>query len=114
MSGPVTYLVRRSWRTPDGLDASTSVEAPDLDGAHAIARRWAADERRHHPPRTAVAIVIAHQRDGCTIHTDDVPVMRAVDDRRPPPAEESIARARAMLADAAKRWAGDLRGGFRP
>lgn len=103
MSGPVTYLVRRSWRTPDGRDRSEDIGAPDLDGAHAIARRWAADERRHHPPRTAVAIVIAHQRDGCTIQTDDVPIIRPVDDRRPPPAEQSIANARAALAADAER-----------
>lgn len=103
MSGPVTYLVRRSWRTPDGRDRSEDIGAPDLDGAHAIARRWAADERRHHPPRTAVAIVIAHQRDGCTIQTDDVPILRPAYDRHLPTAVESIRRARQALADAAER-----------
>ncbi len=110
----VTYLVRQTWRNGDGLDEQRAVGAPDLDGAQAIARRWAADERRHHPPRTAVAIVIAHQRDGCTIQTDEVPILRPAYDRHLPTAVESIRRARQALAEAAKRWAGDLRGGFRP
>lgn len=103
MTAGVTYLVRCTWRNGDGLDEQRAVEAPDLDGAHAIARRWAADERRHHPPRAAVAIVIAHQRDGCTIQTDDVPILRPADDRRPPTAADSIRRARQALADAAER-----------
>lgn len=110
---PVTYLARMTWRNADGLDEARSVEALDLDQARTVTRQWATWARQRPTPLTDLVIVIAHQRDGCTIQAEEVPVY-VHRDRAVPPAADSIARARAMLAEAAARRATELSGGFRP
>lgn len=110
---PVTYLARMTWRNADGLDEARSVEALDLDQARTVTRQWATWARQRPTPLTDLVIVIAHQRDGCTIQSEEVPVY-VHRDRVVPPAADSIARARAMLAEAAARRATELSGGFRP
>lgn len=110
---PVTYLARMTWRNADGLDEARSVEALDLEQARTVTRQWATWARQRPTPLTDLVIVIAHQRDGCTIQSEEVPVY-VHRDRVVPPAADSIAKARAMLAEAAARRATELSGGFRP
>ena len=110
---PVTYLARMTWRNADGLDEARSVEALDLEQARTVTRQWATWARQRPTPLTDLSIVIAHQRDGCTIQTDDVPVY-VHHDRAVPPAADSIGKARATLAEAAARRAAELAGGFQP
>lgn len=110
---PVTYLARMTWRNADGLDEARSVEALDLDQARTVTRQWATWARQRPTQLTDLVIVIAHQRDGCTIQSEEVPVY-VHRDRDVPPAADSIAKARAMLAEAAARRATELSGGFRP
>lgn len=110
---PVTYLARMTWRNADGLDEARHVEAHDLDQARTLTRQWATWARQRSTPLTDLVIVIAHQRDGCTVRTDEVPVY-VHHDRPVPPAADSIAKARATLRAAAERRAAELRGGFLP
>lgn len=100
---PVTYLARMTWRNDDGLDEARHVQAYDLEQARTLTRQWATWARQRPTPLTDLVIVIAHQRDGCTIQTDEVPVLRPADDRHLPTAAESIRRARAAIAAAAER-----------
>lgn len=109
----VRYLARMTWRNEDGLDEARHVEAHDLDQARTLTRQWATWARQRPTPLTDLVIVIAHQRDGCTVHTDEVPVY-VHHDRPVPPAADSIAKARATLRAAAERRAAELRGGFLP
>lgn len=110
----VRYLARMTWRNADGLDEARSVDAMDLDAARTVTRQWATWARQRPTPLPGLSIVIAHQRDGCTIHTDEVPVYVDRGDRPVPPAADSIAKARATLRAAAERRAAELRGGFLP
>lgn len=109
----VRYLARMTWRNADGLDEARSVDAMDLDAARTVTRQWATWARQRPNPLPGLCIVIAHQRDGCTIHTEEVPVY-VHHDRPVPPAADSIAKARAALRAAAERRAAELRGGFLP